>query len=131
MSQDKLADMLTKIRNAVRTKHERVDIPLSKLKLEVIKIFKNEGFIKNFKLVEEDGRSFIRVFLKYTEENKSVIQDLQRISRPSFRKYCGKDEIPRLFNGLGVTVVSTSHGVLTGKKAREAGVGGEILCQIW
>jgi len=131
MSQDKISDMLTKIRNGVRAGHEKVDIPLSKLKLEIIKILKNEGFIKNFKLVEEKKDNYIRVFLKYTDENKPVIANLKRVSKPSFRQFYGKDEIPRIFNGLGVSIVSTSKGVLTGKKAKEAGVGGELICQVW
>ncbi len=129
---DQISNMLTKIRNGYRASHQKVDIPMSKLKLEIIKIFKNEGFIKNFRLVEaEDKKMFIRVFLKYTDEGNSVILGLKRVSKPGLRVYRGKNNIPRIFNGLGVTVLSTSHGVLTEKKAREQGVGGEILCYIW
>lgn len=131
MSCDPIADMLTKIRNASFARHEKVDIPLSKLKLEIIKIFKNEGYIKNFKLVEENKKPVIRIFLKYDQNNKPVITNLKRVSKPGLRIYRGKNDIPRIFNGLGTTVISTSRGVLTGKKAREQGIGGEVLCYIW
>ena len=115
---DPISNMLTKIRNALQARHEKVDIPMSKIKLEVIKIFKNEGFIKNFRLIDEGNKVIIRVFLKYTKENLSVINGLKRVSKSSLRVYKGKDQIPRIFNGLGVTVVSTSKGVLTGRKAK-------------
>ena len=131
MSCDPIADMLTKIRNASSARHEKVDIHLSKLKLEIIKIFKNEGYIKNFKLVDENRKPVIRIFLKYDRSNKPVITNLKRVSSPGLRVYKNKTSIPRIFNGLGTTVISTSHGVLTGKKAREQGIGGEVLCYIW
>jgi small subunit ribosomal protein S8 len=130
VSSDNIADMLTKIRNAQKAGHDSVSVPLSKLKLEIIKIMKNEGFIKNFKVY--DGKSFknIRIFLKYDEYGEPVIQNLRKISKPGKRLYKDKETVPRLLNGLGVVVVSTSRGVLTGKKAKEEGIGGEVLCYI-
>ena len=123
--------MLTVIRNANRGKKEKVDIPASKLKMEIVKIFKNEGFIKNFKLIEDDKKSYIRVYLKYTTAGEAVIHDLQRVSKPGLRIYRKRDQLPRYFNGYATSVISTSHGVLTDKKAREQNVGGEVLCYIW
>jgi small subunit ribosomal protein S8 len=123
--------MLTVLRNANRVKKEKVDIPASKLKMEIIKIFKNEGYIKNFKLIEDDRKSYIRVYLKYTPRGESVIHNLQRASKPGLRMYRRKGELPRIFNGYGTSIVSTSRGVLTDKKAREQNVGGEVLCYIW
>jgi len=128
---DPIADMLTVIRNANRVKKEKVDIPASRLKMEVIKIFKNEGFIKNFKLIEDDKKSYIRVYLKYTPTGECVIHNLKRASRPGLRIYRGKNQIPRILNGFGTSIISTSKGVLTDKKAREHKVGGEVLCYIW
>ncbi|MDY0303640.1 MAG: 30S ribosomal protein S8 [Sphaerochaeta sp.] len=128
---DPVADMLTKIRNASRAKHEKVDVSTSKMKLQIVKILKNEGFIKNFKKVTKDGMSFIRIFLKYDEDMKPVLHDLQRISTPGRRVYTGYREMPRIYNGHGVVVVSTSAGVITGKKATENKVGGELICSIW
>ena len=128
---DPIADMLTVIRNANRVKNEKVDIPSSKLKLEIIKILKNEGYIKNFKLIEEEKKSFIRVYLKYTPDGQSVIHNLKRISKPSLRLYRKKNKIPRVYNGYGTSIISTSKGVLTDKKARENNVGGEVICYIW
>ena len=123
--------MLTVIRNANRGKKEKVDIPASKLKMEIIKIFKNEGYIKNFKLIDEDQKSFIRVYLKYTPMGDPVIHNLTRVSKPGLRIYRRKHEIPRVFNGFGTSIISTSQGVLTDKKAREKSVGGEVICYIW
>ena len=128
---DPIADMLTVIRNANRVKKEKVDIPSSKLKLEIVKILKNEGYIKNFKLIEEGKKSYIRIYLKYTPSGEAVIHDLKRVSRPSLRVYKKKDQIPRVFNGYGTSIISTSKGVLTDKKARESNVGGEVICYIW
>lgn len=128
---DPIAEMLTVIRNANRAKKEKVDIPASKLKMEIIKIFKNEGYIKNFKLIEEDKKSYIRIYLKYTPSGESVIHGIRRVSKPGLRVYRKKNEIPRVFNGYGTSIVSTSKGVLTDKKAREQNVGGEVLCYIW
>ena len=128
---DPIANMLTVIRNANRVRKEKVDIPASKLKMEIIKIFKNEGYIKNFKLIEEKEKSYIRVYLKYTPAGESVIHDLKRVSRPGLRVYKKNNDLPRIYNGFGTSIISTSQGVLTDKKAREKRVGGEVLCCIW
>ncbi|MHC6202435.1 30S ribosomal protein S8 [Breznakiellaceae bacterium SP9] len=128
---DPVADMLTNIRNAGMAKHERVDISSSKLKLEIIKILKTEGYIKNFKKVNLEGINIIRVFLKYDEQNKAVIHGMNKISKPGRRVYIGYKEMPRVFNGFGTLVVSTSLGVTTGKKATEKKVGGEVICTVW
>ncbi len=128
---DPVADMLTKVRNAVSAGHEKVDIPTSKLKLEIVKILKTEGYIKNFKKISQDGTNVIRVFLKYDENNKSVIHGIQKISTPGRGVYSGYKDMPRVFNGYGTIIVSTSIGVTTGKKAAEKLVGGELLCKVW
>ena len=128
---DPVADMLTKVRNAAVARHEKVDIPASKLKLEIVKILKTEGYIKNFKKVQEDGHSIIRIFLKYDDSNNPVIHGVKKISTPGRRVYSGYKELPRVFNGYGTIIVSTSSGVTTGKKASEKMVGGELICSIW
>ena len=128
---DPVADMLTKVRNAVAAGHEKVDIPTSKLKLEIVKILKTEGYIKNFKKISQDGSNVIRVFLKYDENNKPVIHGIQKISTPGRRVYSGYKDMPRVFNGYGTIIVSTSIGVTTGKKATEKLVGGELICKVW
>ena len=128
---DPVADMLTKIRNAAQARHEKVDIPVSKLKLEIVKILKTEGYIKNFKKVQEDNKSIIRIFLKYDEANAPVIHGLEKISKPGRRVYSSYKDLPRVYNGYGTVIVSTSSGVTTGKKAAEKMVGGELVCTIW
>lgn len=128
---DPIADMLTKIRNAVVSRHEKVDVSSSKLKLEIVKILKTEGYIKNFKKIAEDGRSIIRVFLKYDDLNNPVIHGIQKISTPGRRVYSGFKNLPRVYNGFGTLIVSTSAGVTTGKKATEKMVGGEVICTVW
>ena len=128
---DPVADMLTKIRNAAQARHEKVDIPVSKLKLEIVKILKTEGYIKNFKKVQEDNTSIIRIFLKYDEANAPVIHGLEKISKPGRRVYSSYKDLPRVYNGYGTVIVSTSSGVTTGKKAAEKMVGGELVCTIW
>ncbi|MCQ2397741.1 MAG: 30S ribosomal protein S8 [Sphaerochaetaceae bacterium] len=128
---DPVADMLTKIRNASQAKHEKVDISNSQLKLQIIKILKSEGYVKNFKKVTKDGATYLRVFLKYDEEQRPVIHGIKRISTPGRHVYSGYRNMPRVFNGYGVVIVSTSCGVLTGKKAAEQLVGGELICSIW
>ena len=128
---DPIADMLTRIRNGVRVKLPKVDIPNSRLKTEIARILKNEGYIANFKVVEDPRQGNIRVFLKYGPGRERVITDLQRVSRPGCRIYCGKGEIPRVYGGLGINILSTSHGVMTGREAARTGVGGEILCNVW
>ncbi|MBN1410473.1 MAG: 30S ribosomal protein S8 [Spirochaetales bacterium] len=128
---DPIADMLTKIRNANMAKFEKVDILTSKLKLEIIKILKNEGFIKTFKKINQEGKNFIRIFLKYDEGEKPIIHGLSKVSTPGRRVYSSYKKIPRVFNGYGSVILSTSEGVITGKKATEKKVGGEILCTVW
>lgn len=128
---DPVADMLTKVRNAAVARHEKVDISASKLKLEIVKILKTEGYIKNFKKVQEDGHSIIRIILRYDDSNNPVIHGVKKISTPGRRVYSGYKELPRVFNGYGTIIVSTSSGVTTGKKASEKMVGGELICSIW
>ena len=128
---DPVADMLTKVRNAAVARHEKVDIPASKLKLEIVKILKTEGYIKNFKKVQEDGHPIIRIILKYDDSNNPVIHGAKKISTPGRRVYSGYKDLPRVYNGYGTIIVSTSAGVTTGKKASEKMVGGELICSIW
>jgi small subunit ribosomal protein S8 len=128
---DPVADMLTKIRNAGMAKHEKVDIPTSKLKLEIVKILKTEGYIKNFKKVAQEGGNTIRVFLKYDEQTGPIIHGIEKVSKPGRRVYTGYKSMPRVYNGYGTLIVSTSMGVTTGKKAAEKKVGGEIICTVW
>ncbi|MBO8442470.1 MAG: 30S ribosomal protein S8 [Spirochaetes bacterium] len=128
---DPIADMLTKIRNASQARHEKVDVSTSNMKLQIVKIMKNEGFIKNFKKVQKDNLSFIRIYLKYDESETPVIHGLERISTPGRRVYSGYKDMPRVYNGYGVVVVSSSSGVITGRKAAENKVGGELICTIW
>ena len=128
---DPVADMLTKVRNAAVARHEKVDIPASRLKLEIVKILKTEGYIKNFKKVQEDGHSVIRILLKYDGSNNPVIHGAKKISTPGRRVYSGYKDLPRVFNGYGTVIVSTSSGVTTGKKATEKMVGGELICSVW
>ncbi len=129
---DPIANMISMIKNASKARHEKVDIPLSKIKLEILKIFKNEGFIKNFKLIEDKKKSYIRIFLKYLDNNTPGIEEIKRVSKPGLRIYKKAKDIPRLLNGLGVVIISTSKGITTGKRAREEWkIGGEILCYIW
>lgn len=128
---DPVADMLTKVRNAAMARHEKVDIPASKLKLEIVKILKTEGYIKNFKKVSQDGSNCIRVFLKYDEKNTPIIHGIEKVSTPGRRVYAGYKDLPRVYNGYGTVIVSTSMGVTTGKKAQEKQVGGELICTVW
>jgi len=128
---DPVADMLTKIRNAGMAKHEKVDIPTSKLKLEIVKILKTEGYIKNFKKANQDGLNVIRVFLKYDAQTMSIIHGIERISKPGRRVYKGYKDMPRILNGYGTLIISTSMGVITGKKAAEKKIGGELICNVW
>ena len=127
---DPLADMLTRIRNGSKAKFEKVDIPSSKLKREIAKVLKEEGFIKNFKVVAEGQFEIIRVFLKYDPSRKGVIH-IRRVSRPGRRIYRGSEDIPSVMSGLGISVLSTAKGILTDKAARKAHIGGEVLCQVW
>ena len=131
MTTDPIADMLTRIRNGVRAKHPRVDLPSSKLKVEIARILKDEGYLTNFKVVEEKGKKTLRVFLRYTPERRSVITDLKRVSRPGSRRYVGKFGIKPVVGGMGIAIVSTPRGLMTGSSARKEGVGGELLCEVW
>lgn len=128
---DPVADMLTKIRNASTEKFDRVDVSTSKLKLEVVKILKNEGYVKNFKKLNQEGHNFIRIFLKYDNTMEPVIHGIQKISKPGRRIYSSYKKLPRVLNGYGTLIISTSSGVTTGRKAAEKRVGGELLCSVW
>ena len=128
---DPVADFLTRIRNAMRSRHQKLDVPASKLKAEIARILKEEGYIANYKPTEEEGMKVMRVYLKYDTNNQSVIRDLQRVSKPGCRVYLGKDEIRRVQGGLGISIMTTPKGVMTGRKARREGVGGELLCEVW
>jgi len=128
---DPIADMLAMLRNGGAAGHEKVDVTPSQVKLEIIKILKTEGFIKNFKKTASEEKQFIRVFLKYDPDHKPVIHGLKRISKPGRRVYSGTKKLPRVFNGYGTLIVSTSGGVITGRKATEQQVGGELLCSVW
>jgi small subunit ribosomal protein S8 len=128
---DPIADMLTRIRNGIQARHERIEVPASKLKVEVARILKSEGFISNYKLVEDKVQGTLRIYLKYSPEGEPVIHGIERISRPGRRVYRSKDEIPRVLGGLGLAIVSTSKGVLAGHDAAKNGIGGEVLCQVW
>jgi small subunit ribosomal protein S8 len=123
--------MLTRIRNGITSRHDRVELPSSKLKVEVAKILKSEGFISNFKVVEEGTQPTLRLYLKYSDDGEPVIHGIERISRPGRRVYRGKEAIPQVLGGLGLAIVSTSQGVLSGQDAVRKGVGGEVLCQVW
>ena len=128
---DPIADMLTRIRNAVQAKHAKVDMPASRIKVEIARILKDEGFISHYKTAEEEGRNALTVFLKYGPKGEKVITNIERVSRPGCRVYVGRTDIPRVLNGLGINIVTTSHGLMTGKEARKQGFGGEILCNVY
>jgi small subunit ribosomal protein S8 len=132
MTTDPIADLLTRIRNAALAKHARVDMPASKLKTEVVRVLKEEGFISTYKLVEEmKAKKVLRVFLKYTPDRRSVITGLRRISKPGSRRYVGVAGIRSVVGGLGVSILTTPRGVMTGRAARKERVGGEVLCEVW
>jgi small subunit ribosomal protein S8 len=131
MISDPISDMLTRVRNALQARHPKVDVPSSRLKMELARILKEEGYILNFKLVEEGPSKTIRLYLKYTPANQPVISKIERISRPGCRIYAGSKDIPKVLGGLGVNILTTSRGIMTGADARKAGVGGEVLCRIW
>ena len=132
MQTDPISDMLTRIRNAARARHARVELPASKLKIEIARVLKEEGFISTYKVVDESKtRKALRLFLKYTPDRRSVISDLRRVSRPGSRRYVGVKKIRGVFGGLGVSILSTPRGVMTGRAARKQRLGGELLCEIW
>ena len=128
---DPIADMLTRIRNAVQARHAKVDMPTSRLKVEIARLLKDEGFISHFKTADEDGQQSLTLFLKYGPKGEKVITNIARVSRPGCRVYVSKADIPRVLGGLGINIVTTSHGVMTGKEARKQGFGGELLCNIY
>ena len=128
---DPIADMLTRIRNANSAKHKTVDVPASKMKTAIAEILFKEGYIKSFELISNENQGIIRITLKYDEKGTRVIDGIKRISKPGLRVYAGKEELPRVLNGLGIAIISTSKGLKTDKEAREAGMGGEVLAYIW
>ena len=127
---DPIADMLTRIRNGIQARHPRVDMPSSKLKVEVARILKEEGYISNFKVGDEGKKKVLMVFLKYATDGTNAIASIDRVSKPGRRVYVGSQSVPRILGGLGVSILTTPRGVLTGKAARKAGVGGEVLCSV-
>lgn len=128
---DPIADFLTCVRNAVRAKHRRVDVGATRVKTELAKVLLRERFINNFKVIEDTKQGVLRIYLKYAGEDNSVITGIRRISSPGRRVYVRKDGIPRVMGGLGTSIVSTSRGMMTDREAREAGLGGELVCQVW
>jgi small subunit ribosomal protein S8 len=128
---DPVADLLTRIRNAINARQQKMDVPASKLKTEIARILKEEGYIANFKATEEGGRKVLRLYMKYGSNNDAAITNVTRVSRPGCRVYVGHTEIPRVLGGLGINILTTPRGVMTGRQARKTGVGGEILCEIW
>ncbi len=128
---DPIADMLTRVRNANMVRHEKLEVPASNIKKEIAEILKREGFVKSVEYIEDDKQGVIRMFLKYGANNERVITGLKRISKPGLRVYAKADELPRVLNGLGIALVSTSEGVLTDKEARQRNIGGEVLAYIW
>ncbi len=128
---DSISDMLTRIRNALKAKYEKVDIPSSKIKMEIAKILKEEGYIENFKVIDDAKQGTLEISLRYTKEGQPAITGLKRISRPGRRVYCDKNEIPNVLGGYGVAIISTSQGIMTGKQSRRKEIGGEVLCSIW
>jgi len=128
---DPIADMLTRVRNALQARHPKVDVPASKLKAEIARILKEEGYIANFKVAEEAGKRTIKIYLKYSSDALPVISRIQRVSRPGCRVYVGQREIPRVLGGMGINILTTARGVMTGRSAHREHVGGEILCEVW
>jgi small subunit ribosomal protein S8 len=128
---DPIADMLTRIRNANMAKLQKVDIPSSNLKVNIANVLRGEGFIKNYKVIADEKQGVLRIYLKYIDEKEGVFSEIKRISKPGSRVYVKGDKVPKVKNGLGVAILSTSKGVVTDKAAREAGIGGEILCTVW
>jgi small subunit ribosomal protein S8 len=131
MVTDSIADMLTRIRNTILIKGEKVDIPASKMKVEIAKILKEEGFIKSYKIIRDKKQGILRITLKYAPDNTPLISGLQRISKPGRRVYVGKSEIPKVMGGVGIAILTTPKGILSDKECRKEGVGGEVLCYIW
>jgi small subunit ribosomal protein S8 len=128
---DPIADMLTRIRNAAKARKKEITLPSSRIKVEIAKILKEEGFIRNFKVAEDKKQGTLNISLKYAEDNRTIITGLRRISTPGCRIYCTKDSVPKVLDGLGLVIVTTSRGLMSGRKCEELGVGGEVLCSIW
>jgi small subunit ribosomal protein S8 len=128
---DAIADMLTRVRNASSAKHETVDIPASNIKKDIARILLDEGYVKDVEFIEDGKQGIIRIALKYTGNKQNVISGIKRISKPGLRVYASKDELPKVLGGLGIAIISTSKGVMTDKKARAEGVGGEVLAFVW
>lgn len=128
---DPISDMINRISNASKTKKEKVDIPASKLKAEIARVLKNEGFVSNYKVIEDRKQGILRVYLKYTPDKRSVITGIRKISRSSRRAYKGTTDLPRILAGLGIAVISTNKGLMTDKEARLAKIGGEVICYVW
>ena len=128
---DPIADMLTRIRNAIMASYNTVDIPNSRLKIDITKVLKSEGFIKNYKIIPDGRQGIIRIFFRYDEKREPVIEGLKRVSKPSCRVYGKSDKIPQVLNGYGINILSTSKGIMTDRQARKMRVGGEILCSVW
>ena len=130
---DPISDMLTRMRNAIGARHTKVDVPASRLKIEVARILKEEGYITNYSIKTNEGSQArtLRIFLRYGPKGESVISELKRVSRPSLRVYVPSDEVPKVLGGLGINILSTSQGVMTGKQARKSKVGGEVLCSVY
>ena len=131
MTSDPIADMLTRVRNALAARHPKVDVPASKLKTEIARILKEEGYITNYKVAEEGAKKTIKIYLKYANDSRPVISEIHRVSRPGCRVYVGQQNIPRVLGGLGINILTTPRGVMTGRTAHREKVGGEILCRIW
>jgi small subunit ribosomal protein S8 len=128
---DPISDMLTRVRNAMRAKHAKVDVPSSKLKMEIARILKEEGYILNYKMADEGSKKSIRIYLKYTPGNEPVISKIERVSRPGCRVYIGSQDVQRVLGGLGISILTTPRGVMTGSTARRENVGGELLCKVY
>ena len=128
---DPIADMLTRIRNAVTVKHDYVNIPASKMKTAIAKVLKDEGFVRDFETFEEGPRRFLRIHLSYTDKREPILNGLKRVSRPGLRVYVEKREIPRVYNGLGIAILSTPKGIMAGQQAWRMQTGGEVLCYVW
>jgi small subunit ribosomal protein S8 len=128
---DPVSDLLTRLRNAISARHEKADVPSSRFKVELARILKDEGYIKNYKVMDDRGGSLLRLYLKYDDGGNPVIHGLTRSSKPGRRYYAGKNELPEVLGGLGVAIVSTSQGLLTGNDAKKRGVGGEVVCTVW
>jgi small subunit ribosomal protein S8 len=131
MTSDPIADMLTRVRNALSARHPKVDVPASKVKTEIARILKEEGYIANYKVAEEGVKKVIKIYLKYGSDNLPVISGIERVSRPGCRNYAGKNEIVQVQGGLGISILTTARGVMTGRTARKESVGGEVMCRVW